>query len=403
MRTKIQALVMAMIALTFVLWTGNASFAYEEEVTPGADPSSAFKPSIKLGGRIQTIWETSLHKTDGDQLDAGGSQFYLGAVRMKANFKLHPRFKGRVHLAREPNSSQGRGAEIKEAFIIFKVHNAFNIELGRFIYGFHRERFSGGVKLFVNFSGQSSRSGVNNRDDGVQFFGKLWDKKIYYMVSVTAGKRNIILSRTSNNTGGTASANVPNNYQITGRIQIDPLGEWKHGKEWLTGGDAKLKLSSGLGWVWRGKNKYSTTAQEDEFGLTGDLLVSWNRLYMQAFVTWLSSKSNSGTAPQQDNRDFFGWNVDVGVKIIPKMILFTARFDTFNGDDVQGSGRYPNLRFWSNNSKTTQVTLGFFISPFKMGHKVKLQPQVIFDLKREYLGVSQKKRMYLQLGAQTDF
>ncbi len=402
MRTKIQTLIMAMIALTFVLWTGNTSFAYEEEVTPGEDKSSS-SPLAKISGRVQTIWETSLHKTNGsgtnaDQLNKGGSQFYLSSIRLKADVKLHERVKARVYFSRD--SKDGANADIKEAWIKFKIHEGFNVELGRFIYGFHREIFSGGSLLFVSGADSVSRSGVGNRDTGLQLFGKLLDRKIYYMLALTNGSRDLRPSAIGGN----------NHYQFTGRLQLDPFGEWKHGKEWLTGGNATFKLSTGVAVVYRKSNEPNpvtdpNTDPENEFGISGDLLISWTRLYFQGQITYLTAESGSGnTTAGQTLEPYLGFNLDVAFKIIPKLWLINVRLDHFNGDDVSSSARYPSvLDSATTKSQTTQIVIGFNIFPFMMGHKLKIQPQVIFDLKRKANDVNKVKRAIIQVGTMINF
>lgn len=268
--------------------------------------------SLRVRSRFQLRY---LLETDGS--DPQHSSFYLR--RLQPDIQGHA-FSEDLTFRLMPDFS--RTASLRDGWVSYRFHDAFQLRAGQFNVPFTWERHLPPTRQqFVE------RSVANNhfqwptgRDLGLMVHGNPLDN-LRYGVSVVSGQ------------GINAARSETAGHAITGRVVFTPAGRYET-SEVLIRPAEDLNLSIGGG----GYFAFDSTAREwnlwdgavgteaDVWGATTDVHLRWSRLSMHlaGFFRDVRPDTAEMAAPIQ-SYDGFGYTAHAGVLVVPELLFASVR------------------------------------------------------------------------------
>lgn len=356
MRTKIFSLflVLAMFATT-------GAFSTTEEEIPGA---SKHKVKLKFAGRVQVKYETDLHKQK-NEWGSTGSGFAARRLRVGGKIQVGKIFKGLVQ------TDLASSSRITYAWGGLKIAGPLWLSLGQKNVGTAREHASSG-KLLHGDTNRAVGSIIPTTIFGAQLHGSVMKDKLHFSIFFQNAGTNALSGRDS----------TTNSWQYYGagfRFQFDPMGKWKHGKEWFQ--TKKTKMSFGLAGYWEPKRPTTGTgayvhnqdAYKNLFAMTFDFGVSVSMLYVQGGVEWAHAGYETSGNDKQHLAPKFGYFVDVAFTTMGGKFVPAIRYQAWNSD-------FANRSAAGTQRKRSAFHFTANIYPYGMGHRFKLQPELIIEL-----------------------
>ncbi len=405
MRTKIYSLFLGMAAFIMILMlvpTNQGFSAIEVQAKPN---KANFTPTIKIGGLIQTWFESTLHNLDNDTENAqeNTNNFYVRRLRLKVTGEVVKNVKFHFQLQGDSPDTVG----IRKAWVNLTHFSFANIMFGVIDLPFNYQFtfMGGGGQLLTDRANANTKPGVRT-DVGVQLHGGFMKKRIRYFLALSRGSVNSKGSSQARN-AGLGKGRGDTTMMVSGRLQYDHLGKgfknawFKKDLDFHIGGGffyTKQSLNAGDKGTQDPKIS-SATGITDIFGVSAEAGVNWNIIYLLGGFQYISGKDRATGA---DLVPFTGIYVDLGVTILPKYLVGNARLDIYNDSvlPTKSAGDADSHRA----KKVTAIEIGFAWYVGGNKHALKIQPAVLFELdRRSRAGQNEVKRSAVRLAATVNF
>ncbi|MDH5682367.1 MAG: porin [Spirochaetota bacterium] len=390
--TKKKTLTSLFFAMLMVVSYSQLSFSQDA----GAEK---FKPTLSPTGRVQSYYDANLHETGiTDQANKGGSQFIQRRIRLGAKGNVLEEVKYLVLV--DINGKDGSNIELRYGwFDVALMKKVFNVNFGLLNAPMASEGISSGVFLFNDISPVNGGE-FGNITLGAKAHGYVADM-LGYALWVANGRHD------SGSTGAATFDNLRDYgaLRVGARFQIDPLGEWRHGREWLHR-DTRAKLGVSFDYqASRGDLNAADAFTQTKSGvikMSADIGFAWNILYVQgAFNLMMAKEEPSGT----DYENYMGWHFDIAVSATDWAVP-AVRIESYNDNKFYLPGEYL-LGGAGYDTMTLAVGVSLFpwVSKQAKDHTFKIIPEFRYDLVREKGGsdLDIAKRMVFRLGATLNF
>jgi hypothetical protein len=270
-----------------------------------------------------------------------------------------------------------------------------NIHAGLINDGFARSMTSSSAQLFGDYNQIGKSLKFDNKKVGLKVFTSLLDKKIH-LTLIFANSPEL-----GKNLGDTDPGDIQNfnlngadNYMIGFRMQFDPIGEWKEGKEWLQTSDMKLTIGLGFAVIPKMGNKTIAFADGNtQLRLVADVGFTVSLFYISVdyFINYKYVSEGFYDGVESNKESDMGLKLDLAASLV---------------DMVPGLDIVPALRFeWLDNEALTsddfmRLSLAVNLYPGNLGNKFRITPEVGFDLTRE---TNAKKESFFRMNFMLNF
>ncbi|MDH5681290.1 MAG: hypothetical protein OEZ36_06875 [Spirochaetota bacterium] len=302
------------------------NMAHSLKVLPLEEKKDEFQKSLSINGRIQIRHEYNKLNI----VDEEDSSFAVRRLRLSFSGYIYEGVFYYINFMGKRLIQGGSG--IHSAYMRLEPSSLLFIQVGGYSIPWAREQAlqSSGRLIFVDLTYASKKADLTG-DIGILLGGSIWDKKLKYWSGIFNGAGGF--KDGANGWSGSRSSDIITNnyYDVLARIQVDPLGNWSEGKMYF---QKDLKLSVGASVYYSAQRDYSLAldgyyATEDFLGLTGDFAISWNRLFGEVGVYYLTAKANPAYGSLAAVDDFFSYYFKVGIFAYRNHIMIGLRWDVY--------------------------------------------------------------------------
>jgi phosphate-selective porin len=241
------------------------------------------------------------------------------------------------------------GFVTEDALINYKFGSPLTVQFGQFKPPQARQELTGaGKQLFPERSLANDTFNLG-RDQGLQAAGGFADKLVQYRLGIFNGN-------------GPNTSNQDNRHMVTGRLDLNPLGELKMDEAGWPGDKPLVNVGGSFAWEKVGPNDVGSNFNRDNDVLdvalnldsftpatftaaygkdldwllwTANLNATWMGATFAAEYYDLNADPDMG-----DDWDADGYYVQAGYQVIPKKLELAARYSEVKSDDANASAKF---------------------------------------------------------------
>ncbi|MDH5681203.1 MAG: porin, partial [Spirochaetota bacterium] len=211
-------------------------------------------------------------------------------------------------------------------------------------------------------------------DIGLMINGKLFDNKLSLYLAMVNGAGGFEDGINGWKGTNSSSKDVNTYFDLAGRVEYNPLGKWKNGKEWFKR-DFNLTFGAAVYYSLQRDNSSSLgnySASENFLGLTFDAAINWNIIYLEGGFVYQQADPNVAYGSIGQFESYVGYYSQIGVNLDSKNNALVAfRFDSYEED--------PGL---TKDDTIRELTLGFTWYIGANGHKIKFQTEGTYQISK---------------------
>ncbi len=333
------------------------------------------KYSLNIGGRLQMRYQFNDKDEDFGGVDTQNIDVRRARVYMGGNIyskMLH------YYWAIDADSFN---VSLRDFYVYFTPYKELNAKIGYFKVPFNRERVISSQRLLFQDRAIASDTFDQDRDYGLDIYGKPFDGHIEYHAAIFQGAGENPAKRITGK-----DENLDNELMYVLSLRYNPLGKFNYYDGTDLGYSETLKATMGASVAFNGKEKDVKRDDADvivgvaDFGLRYRGF-SWDSEY---YMMTENPESNSGG----DSIESDGFFTQAGYFVIPKKLEIAARYSMVDPDDDVSNDiqrEYTagvNYYFRGHRSKI-QADFGTFITEQgseqdKRENKYRLQYEIAF-------------------------
>src|SRR3990167_10695373 len=260
---------------------------------------------------------------------------------------------------------------VRDFYVYWDPINELNAKMGYFKVPFNRQRMASSAKLLLQDRSIASEAFDQDRDYGIDIYGKPFEGHMEYHASVFQGA------------GEKANENIDNELMYVLSLRYNPFGKYDYYDETDVKYTDTLKATIGASAVFNAKDRDEKLENTDSIAGVFDIGVkykgiSWNNEY---FVRTEDPESDGDTI----NSD--GFYTQLGYFVLPKKLEVAARYSQLApNSDVSNDFQEEytigvNYYFRAHRSKI-QSDIGHYVNDGgldgKDDNRIRLQYQIIF-------------------------
>jgi len=260
---------------------------------------------------------------------------------------------------------------VRDFYVYWDPINELNAKMGYFKVPFNRQRMASSAKLLLQDRSIASEAFDQDRDYGIDIYGKPFEGHMEYHASVFQGA------------GEKANENIDNELMYVLSLRYNPFGKYDYYDETDVKYTDTLKATIGASAVFNAKDRDEKLENTDSIAGVFDIGVkykgiSWNNEY---FVRTEDPESDGDTI----NSD--GFYTQLGYFVLPKKLEVAARYSQLDpNSDVSNDFQEEytigvNYYFRAHRSKI-QSDIGHYVNDGgldgKDDNRIRLQYQIIF-------------------------
>jgi len=262
------------------------------------------------------------------------------------------------------------GFVTEDAYINYKFGAPLTVQVGQFKPPQARQELTGaGKQLFPERSLANDTFNLG-RDQGIQAAGSCAAKLVEYRLGLFNGN-------------GPNKGNPDNRHMVSGRLDLNPLGEVKFDEAGWTSDKPLVNVGGSFAWNKVGGNDVGSNFDKDNdvmekaLGLDKLTAATFTAAYGSE-LTWLLWTANvnatwmgaslaaeyydlNADPDRGDDWDADGYYVQAGYQVIPKTVEVAARYSAIKSDDANASAKFDQAQ--------TQFGVNYYFDK----HNLKLQ------------------------------